>query len=294
MTEQKRSEAPVFTVSLRHGLADRRRLPLHHVLSVLDEVRLMLADAGRAVQNAQGRRDADGDFGLELLAGEGGAAFRAGSLETRIALTTDKANAALAADMVLDTVNGLADGRPPEPPVNGAQAQIIRRLNRIAGIQKTDKIDTVFSLQKPGEAKSRKAVFNECAISCAGVLTGEEFTEESVTAFGMLCKLEDRDFENEGGKDIFGELRHDTGERWRVQFQDSDRAAAAQAFGRQVALTGAVTHYRTASPRLLVDVGGIEIDADRDCEAAFSELFGCDKALYGDTDLESLLAEIRG
>lgn len=294
MAETKRSEDPVFVVSLRHGLADRRRLPLQHVLSVLDEVRRMLADAGKAVQSAQGRRNPDGDFGLELLAGDDGTAFRAGSLEAKIAITADKANALMAAEMVLDTVNGLADGRPLDPPVNGAQTHIIRRLNKIAGIQKIDKIDTVFFLRKPGESEIKSAVFDERAVSCAGSLTGEEFTEESVTVFGMLYRLEDRDFENEGGKDIFGELRHDGGERWRVQFQDFDRAAVAQAFGRQVALTGTVTHYRAASPKLLVSRGGIEIDADRDYEAAFSELFGCDKSLYGDADLESLLEEVRG
>ena len=93
-----RPEDPVFVVNLSQGLANRRRLPLEHVLSILSEVRQMIAETGREVQHAHGHQNPDGDFGLELLAGEGGTAFHGGSVEARIAMTTDRENALLAAE----------------------------------------------------------------------------------------------------------------------------------------------------------------------------------------------------
>ena len=133
-------EDPVFVVNLTRGLADRHRLPLEHVISVLSEVRQMLTDTGREVQRAHGYQNPDGDFGLELLASEGGLAFHQGSLEARIAITADKTNAMMAADLVLNTVDGLANRKLSQPQTNSAEARIIRRLNRIAKIHKTDKL----------------------------------------------------------------------------------------------------------------------------------------------------------
>ena len=289
-----RPEDPIFVVNLSKGLANRRRLPLEHVLSILSEVRQMIVETGRDIQLAHGHQSPDGDFGLELLAGEGGTAFHGGSLESRIAITTDKVNALLAAELVLNTVDGLANRSLAQPESNSTKARIVRRLNKVARIQKDDKIDTRFSLQRPDKEHTKNAVFGEPAISYANTLTEEEFVEESITVFGKLFRLEDPDIEDEGGKDVRGELRQDTGEQWRVQFHDANRADVANAFGEQVALTGTVTYYRVASPKILVGRDGIEIDVGRDYEVAFDELFGCNKDLYGGADLETLLEEIRG
>ena len=191
-------------------------------------------------------------------------------------------------------MDGLANKSLAQPESNSTEARIVRRLNKVARIHKADKIDTCFSLQRPDQAQTQNAVFSEPAISHANTLTEEEFIEESITVFGKLFKLEDPDVEDEGGKDVRGELRHDTGDLWRVQFHDADRADVTNAFGKQVALTGTVTYYRVASPKILIDRDGIEIDAGRDYDTAFDELFGCDKDLYGGSDLETILEEIRG
>ena len=46
MAKATRPSDPIFSVKLKHGLADRHRLPLEHVLTVLSEVRQMFIDAG--------------------------------------------------------------------------------------------------------------------------------------------------------------------------------------------------------------------------------------------------------
>jgi len=78
---------PVFTVKLEKGLADRKRLPLSHVISVLDELRQLITEIGKDLQRRKGIANPTGDFGLELLAGENGMAFRGGSVEANIVIS---------------------------------------------------------------------------------------------------------------------------------------------------------------------------------------------------------------
>ncbi len=293
MAKRTTFEDPVFTIKHQRGLADRHRLPLGHVLSVLSEVRQMFTAAGKELQRFHGHKNPDGDFGLELIAGKSGMVFRKGSMTTNMAITIDKANGIRAAHLVLDTVEGLSKGKLIPGPRNGTATQVVRRLNNIAKIHKTDKIVTQFSLKTPNNSYVKKAVFDESAVAYANTITEEEFIEESITVFGKLIELQDRDFEDEGGKGIFGELRHDTGEAWRIQFPESfDKSSISGAFGQQVALTGTVSYYRVARPKLVAE--HLDIDPDRDYEVEFDELFGCDRELYGSADLETLLQEIRG
>ena len=291
LAKKQSPDDPVFIVKLQKGLADRHRLPLEDVLTVLGEVRQMLSDAGRAVRQQQGLADSDVDFGLELVAGPRGSAFRKGSIQAHIALTADKANGLLAADLVLDTVKALTKGKLDPGPGGSPENRIIRRLNNIAKIHKKDKIDTQFGVRRPNQARATTATFGDAAVSYAKTLSDAEFTEDSVTVFGKLSELEDRDLNEEGGKDVFGELRHDTGETWRVQFKASDKTKARDAWGEQVTITGRVSYYRVASPR--IEVESIEVDPERDYESSFDELFGCDRDAYK-VGLDMLLEEIRG
>ena len=291
LAKKQSTDDPVFIVKLQKGLADRNRLPLEDVLTVLGEVRQMLSDAGRAVRQRQGLADSDVDFGLELVAGTRGSVFRKGSIQAHIALTADKANGLLAADLVLDTVKALTKGKLDPGPGGSPENRIIRRLNNIAKIHKKDKIDTQFGVRRPNQARATTATFGDAAVSYAKTLSDAEFTEDSVTVFGKLSELEDRDFDEEGGKDVFGELRHDTGETWRVQFKASDKTKARDAWGEQVTITGRVSYYRVASPK--IEVESIEVDPERDYESSFDELFGCDRDAYK-VGLDMLLEEIRG
>ena len=70
-------DSPVFTIKLQKGLAERQRLPLADVISVLEEVRQMIADVGREIQRDLGIEKPTGDFGLELLAGAQGIVLEA-------------------------------------------------------------------------------------------------------------------------------------------------------------------------------------------------------------------------
>ena len=71
-------DSPLFVVRLEKGLADRQRLPLAHVISVLEEVRQMILDAGRELQADIGIEQPVLDFGLELIAGPDGVVFQPG------------------------------------------------------------------------------------------------------------------------------------------------------------------------------------------------------------------------
>jgi hypothetical protein len=98
---------PIFIMKFDHGLADRHRLPLAHVLSVLNEVRQMNVSVGKDVQRRRGIPEPSGDFGLELLAGRDGVVFKKGSVQAQVALTRDVNNGVFAADSVLSIVQKL-------------------------------------------------------------------------------------------------------------------------------------------------------------------------------------------
>jgi hypothetical protein len=57
-------DEPILIVKLQRGLAERQRLPLDHVLRVLEEVRQMVADAGRDIHRNMGLEHQTVEFGL--------------------------------------------------------------------------------------------------------------------------------------------------------------------------------------------------------------------------------------
>ena len=68
-TMPRHSDAALFTIIFRKGLADRKRLPLAHVIRTLQEVDELIREVGRQVQKERGIENPTGDFGIELLAG---------------------------------------------------------------------------------------------------------------------------------------------------------------------------------------------------------------------------------
>jgi hypothetical protein len=291
---------PIFIVKFERGLADRHRLPLTHVLSVLDEVRQMIASVGKDLQRRDGIPDPTGDFGLELLAGRDGVVFKKGSLQARIAFTRDVERGMLAADSVLNTVQKLSRTRTPESATlnisDPLEHKIVRYLERIGRAQKNDRTELRFAIKKTNgieptkRTRPQSAVFGEAAIRSIKQVTLPAFASDSVTLFGRLFELKDRNQERDG-KRFWGELRLDNGEVWRVQFDSSKQQDVAQFFRKQVQVIGRAFYYEAYPPKIVPDE--ITVDEERDYEAAFDELYGISKTTLN-SDFETLLKEMHG
>jgi len=282
-------DSPVFTIQLQKGLADRQRLPIADVLTVLEEVRHMIAEIGREIQRDLGIEKPTGDFGLELLTGQGGGMFTPGSVQARIAITSNIDQGILAAQRVLSTVNSLAKRHPTI--TSDAERNVVRRLNRINKIRERDKTELRLVLVRPGKHKPVEATFDATAAATAWSLQAPVFEMEGTTVYGKLYELKDTDPEDEGTSGFWGELRRENGETWRIQFSGDSAEKVAGLFRKQVAVTGTAKYYRIAAPKLVA--ASIDQDQERDYEKAFDELYGCDRKIYGE-DFEKALKEMRG
>jgi hypothetical protein len=282
-------DSPVFTVQLQKGLADRKRLPLGDVITVLEEVRQMVADIGREIQRDLGIEKPTGDFGLELLAGRDGILFAPGSVQAHIAITSNIDTGVLAAQRVVSTINSLSNKETTI--ATDAERNVVRRLNRINKIRERDKTELHLVLQRPGKHKPTEATFGAAAAATAWSLQAPVFEMEGTTIFGKLYELKDTDPEDEGTRGFWGELRRETGETWRIQFAAESAEKVTGLFRKQVAVTGTAKYYRIAAPKLVAS--DIAPDQERDYEKVFDELYGCDRKVYGD-DFQKALKEMRG
>jgi hypothetical protein len=282
------ADSPVFTVQLQKGLADRQRLPLADVITVLEEVRQMIADIGREIQRDLGIEKPTGDFGLELLTGKDGIVVSPGSVQAHIAITSNIDSGILAAQRVVSTVNCLS--KKEAIVASDAERNVVRRLNRINKIRERDKTEMRLILQRPGKHKPVEATFDATAAATAWSLQAPVFQMEGTTVYGKLFELKDTDPEDEGLRGFWGELRRENGENWRIQFATERAEEVAALFRKQVAVTGTAKYYRIAAPKLVAS--DIALDQERDYEKAFDELYGCDRKIYGD-DFDKALKEMR-
>src|SRR5215469_2851990 len=268
-----RQSDPIFTISLEKGLADRHRLPVAQVISVLNEVRQMLIETGREIQKERGRDQKFLDFGLELVADEEGRTFTKGSLKAKIAITANVEVGVEAAERVLNTISVL--GAPKKPIARLAQkepyrAKIINRLDRIAFVHEQSRTEAKFRVSVPKafrreEARSKAqitATFGSVAVKRLSALREPVFSEESVSLYGKLTELKDRSQIDDSHGKFWGELRRDNGERWRVEFSDKDQAHAVPLFREQVRITGTAHYFQTKSPKIVAD--NVELDEQRD------------------------------
>jgi hypothetical protein len=287
-----KSDETLFTVKLEKGLADRKRLPLAHVLSVLDELRQLIIEIGKEAQLRGGMATPMGDFGLELIAGEKGIAFKGGSVQAHIAVTERPGTGFKVIQSVLKTIDRLET----EDFLEAGHAQqmdrrVIRRLSRIADIQKRDHTEMLLSVVRP-KAKTLTARFGSNAIAAVRSLQAPTFRVEETVLYGKLFELIDTTQADEGGeKGFWGEICADDGESWRIHFKADAEEKATSLFRKQVKLTGTAVYYRVARPKLVCDA--IDLDPHRDYEAAFDELYGCNKQLYK-ADLQTLLKQMHG
>lgn len=284
----RHSDAALFTIIFRKGLADRKRLPMAHVIRTLQEVDELIREVGRQVQKERGIENPTGDFGIELLAGRSGMVFRPGSLQAEAAVTRDIESAEIAVMRVMATADLLEKKQPGS--IEPAHALIIRRFARISGFQREDKTELRLEWRKVGQ-RTKTAKFSEAGIETIDSISGVGFTVESITLYGKLRELKDRTKIDEEGKHFWGELVADNGEVWRIFFSTSDLPQVLPLFRKQVAVTGDATYFKANNPRLIAE--RIVADPERDYLAAFDKHRGSDAELFGDTDVQELLKELR-
>ncbi len=287
---------PIFTITLQKGLANRHRMPLDQVLKVLEQVKQMISEAGMEIQRDQGVERPVSDFGLELVAEHSGRTFRAGSLRARIAITQNAEIGVIAASRVLAAINELA--RPsadiaPMPP-DTSQARIVHRLDKIAFVYRQTKAETKLEVKVPKRFRSRfgniaespkPAIVGPTVLENVQSLRTPVFIEHDVRLYGRLFELKERGLRDATPGHFWGELRRDNGERWRVQFTDSQQLSVVPLFRTQVIVSGTAYYYKAHRPRL-VSVSCIP-DVERDYEAALDELFGCES--HRKMDLKTML-----
>jgi hypothetical protein len=280
-------DSPVLTVQLQQGLANRQRLPLGDVISVLEEVRLMILDIGRDIQRDMGIEKPTADFGL--FTGAEGVLFSPGSVQANIAITSNIDTGVLAAQRVVSTINALANKQAVI--TTESDRNVVRRLNRINRVQERDKTELHLVLKRVGEHKPTEATFNAAAAATVWSLQAPVFEVEGLTIYGKLFELRDTDPQDEGMKGFWGELRRENGETWRIHFRPNVTEAVAGLFRKQVAVTGTGKYYRITTPKL--EAVSISLDEERDYEKAFDELFGSDRHIYGD-DFDKALRDMQG
>jgi hypothetical protein len=291
------SGRPVFSVRFTDGLATRNRLPLDHVIRVLNEIKGMMEEVGRRVQRERGASEPDGDFGLELAAG-----FRRGSVRADILITRNVDVGAVVAQQILETVSRLGrqplaknkrkpvQQTPSDLPTRGFDPRVVTRLNNIGKVQEIDKTKMELSLRTNG-GRPNRAVFDKRSVQVVAELREPNFSVSGLTVYGKLRQLRDKyDDDEESAKAFFGELTADDGTVWRVEFKPRDVDRAAALFRKQVYVNGNATYYQALHPR--IDALEFGPDEERDYETAFDELFGSSPEL-GRTDIHALLKELR-
>lgn len=283
-------DEPLFEVVLSGGMADRHRLPLDHVIRVLQRIQECIREIGKVVQRENGVEVPDGDFGIELLATGEGFVFTRGSVRSTAAITKDQANGKEAVRRVMKTANHLEKKRPASIGVMGEL--VMPKLAQIAEIQKQDRTKLQMALTVPKRKMPEIVVFSEPGIHTLEAIAADETTERGLTIYGRLRQLSDRSTSEEGGDYFWGEIIKDDRQIWRARFASQQQDAIVKLFRKRVVIDGDVTYFRIKTPK--IDVKHIELDPNRDYEAAFDELYGSDADIYGNEDFDSLIAEMRG
>jgi hypothetical protein len=283
-------EDALVTVKLQKGLADRKRLPLADVLGVLEEFRQMVAEAGRRIQRERGMPNPTGDFGLELVAGEAGSLFKPGSVQAPLAITSNTAIGILAVQEVVRTLNTLEQNEGVPEQNRQYDRLMLRRISRVARIQKRDHMELQISLNRPGIEIPDIATFGTSGMASLTALQTPTLEIQGMSVYGKLIELVDHDESDEDGKGFWGELRRDSGEPWRVQFRSSEGDHVTSMFRKQVIVTGRAVYYNATRPKIVAE--SIALDTDRDYEAAFDEIFGSYKNVFN-ADLSTLIKRNR-
>ncbi len=295
ITSRQKLLAPssaIFSVVFDKGRATKHRLPLSHVLNTLRELDLLIRELGKKVQRANGVRNPDGDFGIELIANSSGFAFSKGSIESRAVITKDVQNGITTVSRIIGTTNGV-ESKKDSVSVDEYGAPVLRRLAKIAPFQAQDKSELRLQLLTPKGAVIESSSFGKAGIQTVQRLTASEFEIESLTVYGKLSKLWDQSRTDEED-DIWGDLIEDNGNKWAMKFKPAALKKVQKLFffTKQVVVTGDAFYFKVKGPRL--DVTEIEPDKPRNYVAAFNAFGRKYKDALGDRTPQEILADIRG
>jgi len=282
----------IFSVVFDKGKATKHRLPLSHVLNTLRELDLLIRELGKKVQRANGVRNPDGDFGIELIANSSGFAFSKGSIESRAVITKDVQNGITTVSRIIGTTNGV-ESKKDSLSVDEYGAPVLRRLAKIAPFQEQDKSELRLQLLTPKGTVIESSSFGKAGIQAVQRLTASEFEIESLTVYGKLSKLWDQSRTDEED-DIWGNLIEDNGSKWAMKFKPAALKKVQKLFffTKQVVVTGDAYYFKVKGPRL--DVTEIEADKPRNYVAAFNAFGRKYKDALGDRTPQEILADIRG
>jgi hypothetical protein len=287
---RRQFDTPIFTVTLKRGMADNHRLPLSHVIDVLKEIDLLIREVGKAIQRENGVAEPNGDFGIQLLATSSGVVFRKGSITATAAITQDIPNGRRAVQQIISTAAAFERKRPVSVE-DEAGTYIVRRFGKIGLIQKEDHTQLGLELRNPGLRKRPKAIFGQTGIATLQAIEARCFDIEQMTLFGRLRELRDRS-KDEAAKHFWGELLLDNDHVWHLRFPANEAERIIKLFRKQVEVQGTATYFASRNPRLVVSQ--ITEDKERDYLQAFDDLLGVDKDLYGAEKLDDLIREARG
>jgi len=248
----------------------------------------MVREVGKKIQRDNGVDNPDGDFGIELIAGTSGIAFKKGSIKTQAAITRDVRNGIRTISSVIGTTAEVE--RKSVSSVDEYGEPVYRRLSRISPMQEQDGTELRLQLVQKGQIKET-ANFSERGIQVLKELGSTEFAVEAVTLYGRLRKLTDMS-RLEGQDDIWGELVEDSGEKWRIKFHPTDYDRARKHFTKQVVIFGDARYFKTKLPR--VDVKDIREEVKRDYVVAFDRFSKEYGEIFGDRDAKKILSDIRG
>jgi hypothetical protein len=279
---------PIFSIVFKRGMANRHRLPLAHVIATLREVEVMIREVGQKIQRVNGVENADGDFGIVLLANADGLVFKKGSLYADSALTRDIDNGVETLAKIINITDSVE--KKDVRSVDQFGESVLRRLTNISSYQEKDKTELQFRLNVRKE-QPQQSSFSSKGIEVLREMGKAELQVEAVTLDGMLQRLMYFSADEEGHY-FWGGLREDNGNDWRVRFPISDLQRVQKLFTKQVIITGNATHFKTKSPR--IDSCDITEEKPRDYLAAFDRFRSEYSNVFGDEEPEKLLEEMRG
>lgn len=284
------SEKVSLSIALKKGVAARNRIPLDHMITTLRAIQTMIREVGRKIQRDAGE-EPTGDFGIDLVAGKAGVAFRKGSLFTAAEATKNTELAIQTFQTIVKTTDALQKSNGKQPLViSDYGEEVLRRLPKIAEIQHQDKIELHLTV-KEGRQILGRSMFGARGLERLKSLESAEFRVEAVTLFGKLRELKDMSPSEKESDHFWGELLEDNGHYWRVLFDNSDQAAVLSLFRKQVWIAGDATYYKTKAPRLEAR----EIDGEPlpDYLAAFDRFSTAYAEIFGDSESEEIIADTK-
>src|ERR1700752_968955 len=283
-TRQKVSVMPKtqkvsLSIGLKKGVATRNRIPLDHMIATL-----------RGIQNMI-REVATGDFGIELVAGKEGIAFRKGSLYTAAEPTKNIERAIQTFQTIINTTDLLQKKTAKQPlAVSDYGEEVLRRLPKIAEIQEQDKTELHLTVTE-GRKTLSTSTFGARGLATLRSLESAEFQVEAVTLYGKLRELRDMGTGERETSHFWGELLEDNGHYWRVLFRNSDQEKVQSLFRKQVWIAGDATYYKTKAPRL--EAREIDSEPLPDYLTAFDQFSAAFADVFADTEPDEIIADIK-